>query len=426
MKIWLVQTGEEMPFDGPNTRLLRTALLANELAARGHDVTYLNASFNHQQKRQRSAMTSVVAANPLAGHNYTSYLLKGRAYTRNISVGRFLCQRENARAFKKIAPSLPTPDIVYCGFPPIELAHASVTYAKKQNIPVVADCRDMWPEVIAERLPSILRLLAKPVIGLMELQKRATLRNATAITGITKHFVAWGLKAAGRQARPEDRPFHLAASPNTSAPEDLDAARAFWTNMIGPADAEVRVGCFVGTLAQRLDIETMLDGLDLLSDDERSRIRIALCGKGDLQDEVERRASRNVALIFGGWRNGAELTALMERSDFGILPYPNTADFLASYPNKVGEYLIAGLPILTGLDGATGSLLDEAGVRLPYVAGDAESFANALRTILMRGESPGLAQQAKALGASQFDARRIYPAFADWLEDIASKGAIAA
>ncbi len=421
MRIWLVQTGEEMPFDGPNTRLLRTAILADELVRRGHDVTYINASFNHQQKKQRSQDTTIIEANAADGHAYRSALLSGRAYQSNISVGRFLSHRENARAFTKLAPRLDKPDLIYAGFPPIELAHEAVHFAHENGIPSVVDCRDMWPQVFYERLPSALRWMAVPLFSGLEQQRRATMRKATAITGITNHFVDWGIEAADRQRCALDRPFHLAVSADAVSAADLSAAQHHWDNMIGPVDGKVRIGCFAGTLARRLDLETMLDGLDQLSDEERACVRIVLCGNGDLQPEIEKRAARNPALVFGGWCNRAQLAALMERSDFGVLPYPNSADFLASYPNKVGEYLMAGLPILSGLRGTTGTLLDAAGLRLGYDVGNAQSFANGIRSVLSNGISSTMATKATALGAELFDPARIYPEFADWLEQVSCK-----
>ena len=174
-----------MPIDGPNTRLLRTALLAEELAERGHEVIYFNATFNHQQKVQRATETQKISHNLLAGLNYDCILLAGRAYAKNVSFNRFRSHRENAAAFEKIAPTLPIPDVILCGFPPIELAETVTNFAKQHGIICALDCRDMWPEVIEERLPSVLRPIAHLALGRLYRQKRRALTNANALTGIT-------------------------------------------------------------------------------------------------------------------------------------------------------------------------------------------------------------------------------------------------
>lgn len=86
LKIWLVQTGEEMPDDPGPPRLLRTALLARQLTERGHEIVFWNATFNHQQKVQRFDKSTVQQSRD----GYTIQYLAGRPYSRNISGERIL------------------------------------------------------------------------------------------------------------------------------------------------------------------------------------------------------------------------------------------------------------------------------------------------------------------------------------------------
>ncbi len=419
MRIWLVQTGEELPMDGPATRLLRTALLAGELCRRGHEVVYINATFNHQRKLQRAEATQVFPADAQAGRPYACVLLQGRAYARNVSLARLRSHRENAAAFKAIAPTLPRPDAMLIGYPPIELADAAVEFARAHAIPCAVDCRDMWPEVFEERMPALLRPLGRQLLRGMYAQGARALAGADALVGITDAFLQWGLDRAGRTRRAADRVVHLTVSP--VAPSDAAVAEGAetWAEML-PADWRGVIGCFAGTFASRTDLLTIVDGANLLSEEERQRCRIILCGKGDVEGELRQRAAGNPAVIIAGWRNVAEIAALMQRSQFGILPYPNTPDFLASYPNKVGEYLLSGLPILTGLNGVTGALLGAEGVGLRYEVGNAASACAALRSVLAAAPSAAQCAQCRAVGQRLFDPKTIYPSYADWLETLAS------
>lgn len=423
MRVWLVQTGEELPLDGPHTRLLRTALLAEELVQRGHEVIYINATFNHQRKLQRAKGTQIVPRDPAAGRNYDCVLLAGRAYASNVSFNRFRSHRENAAAFKQVANGLPKPDLILCGFPPIELAKATADFARENGIPLAVDCRDMWPEVIEERLPWVARPLGRIALTGLYHQKKRALAGADALTGITDAFVSWGQRSAGRLPRAADQAFHLTVSPSNIAADALAQGRGTWRTLIGnQQQSAVLTGCLAGTFATRTDILTIIDGANGLTQDERSRVRIILCGKGDLTQQMAERASGNPAIVIAGWRNAAEIAALMERSDFGLLPYLNTPDFLASYPNKVGEYLLAGLPIMTGLQGVTGTLLDGEGLALRYSLGEASSVTRLLRELLDNPIDQEMRSRARAVGQMHFDPRRIYPAFADWLESLARTG----
>ena len=424
MRFWLVQTGEELPLDGPKTRLLRTAILAEELCARGHEVIYINASFNHQQKRQRNKRTTIIAKNPFEGRNYDSVLLAGTAYRKNVSVGRLVSHMENAASFDAIAPSLPRPNAILCGFPPIELAERTAKFAQRNQIPCAMDCRDMWPEVIEERMPRPLRLLARFILLRMMRQKRVAMSGATAITGITDQFVDWGLEAAGRTRQPMDRAFHLAVSPTPLDSEALRQADNDWSAQLGVANRANRrpiIGCFVGTLALRTDLLTIVDGANLLNEQQRKALQIVICGKGDLEAELAKRCAGNPAIILAGWQSAPKIAALMARSSFGILPYPNTSDFLASFPNKVGEYLMAGLPIMSGLAGVTGTLLAQNALALHYQVGSPQSVADRFGAIIATGADPAVHQRAAALGAAHFNPDHIYPDFADWLEQLAER-----
>lgn len=415
MRVWLVQTGEELPIDGPNTRLLRTVNLADELSARGHDVVYFNSTFNHQQKVQRYEQSIMITSES----SFDTQLLYGRAYKRNFSIQRINSHRDNAREFVEVTRGLAVPDVILCGYPPLELADECVQYAFERKIPIAVDCRDMWPEIIFDRIPRLLRPLTWPLNYFMTRQKKRIMSRATAITGITKAFVQWGLSAASRSQNILDIPFHLAVSPNIIDEAKVSAADQKWCDIIDDSDNTL-IGCFAGALASRLDISALLDGIDLLNNLERQAIRIIFCGKGDLEQELARRAERNPAIVFGGWNNAAELNALMRRADFGILPYPNSSDFLASYPNKVGEYLVAGLPVMTPLEGVTGALLSEHNLKFGYLQGSSQSVASRLLLMInCRDHLTSLRPAAEALGRSHFDPNIIYPAFANWLEHLA-------
>lgn len=423
MRIWLVQIGEELPFDPGPPRLLRTALLAAELVKRGHDVTFWNASFNHQQKTLRSPQTRMFPTD--AG--YRVILLHGRAYRKNISLARIRSQRENAASFRKAVRSEAPPDVMLCGMPPIELADAASAYAVRHGVPVAVDCRDLWPDVISEQLSPIRRPFAWPLLSRWRQQLRRTLRRATSITGVSEGFVQWALTKASRERSRLDRAFHLTLSADAPDAADVRRAEAYWNELLGPSDGGPVVGIFAGTLSRRLDLQTLVSATAALPADARQRLRIVICGKGDLESEIRMAAEQEPALEFVGWKSAAELRALMMRAHFGILPYPSTPDFLLSFPNKVGEYLSFGLPIMTGLQGMIGTLLDERHLALRYDTGNAESARDLLASIARNQvEMTSLRDGALEAFRSLFDPRKIYPAFADHLEHLATlKGAVA-
>lgn len=418
MRIWLVKTGEEMPDDGPASRLVRMAILAEELVSRGHEVTFWNACFNHHKKIMRYDETTKVRSQV----GYDIVFLKGRGYQKNISAPRFIHQHEVAREFSREAPKHQAPDVILSALPTIELSREVALYAKRRNVPLAIDCRDMWPEVITEQLRGPLRFPAWLVANHYKRLRSQALSNATSIIGVTTVFLDWALAAAKRPKGPLDRVFHLAVSPGQGFdPDTTNQAKDFWTDLIGPPDETETVACFGGTLSKRLDLETLLAACRLIVDrPEAKTLKIVLCGKGDLTAEFEACARDVPQVTFAGWRNAAELDVLMKRSHVGLLPYPPAFDFSNHFVNKIGEYLGQGLPILTGLDGLTHGLLDPAGLKIPYEVGNPQSLAEAL--LALPGQKPALkdkADTARTIFHDQFDPAAIYPAFADHLEALA-------
>lgn len=391
--------------------------MAKHLVQQGHDVVWWNSTVNHQRKEQRANCTTVMDT----PEGYKLALLYGRLYARNISIGRILSQIENARAFAALAPQMPKPDVILCGYPPIELAEAAVRFAKSIHVPIAIDFRDMWPDVIAEYLPRALRYAAFPMLMWWTRSLRYTVRNATSIVGVTDGFVDWALKCGARQRGPLDKAFHLAIDSNSPTAQEIAHAERFWDDRgVVPTD-KMKICCFAGTLSRRLDIRTLVSGALQISDSRKARSKLVICGKGDQESELRELARNQPHIVFGGWRNAAELFVLMRRCSFGTLPYFSTVDFVQHYPNKVGEYLGAGLPIMTGLTGQVRQLLTERGLGFFYEEGNPQSAAECLEQAFSDERSFVDTREAAYRTYQEFfDPKEIYPAFCRHLEDLAS------
>lgn len=415
MRIWLINVGEELPTDAGTPRLLRTGILAEHLVAKGHDVVWWNATFNHQRKEQRASAT-VQRATP---QGYSSVLLYGRSYQRNISGSRIASQLQNALEFHRLAPTLPRPDAILCGYPTIELAALAVRFAKVACIPIAVDFRDMWPDVIAEQTTGTARLAAAPFLAVWNQTLHYIVRNATAIVGVTDGFVDWALDKVGRQRSPIDRSFHLAVNPQKPLQSDVARADAMWTKMGVGTDPTKLYTCFIGTLSRRLDIPTLVAGALSASAEVKQRLQLVVCGKGDLDGDLRNMVGDDDTVIFPGWRNAAEISALLSRCHIGTLPYLSTADFVRHYPNKVGEYLGAGLPIMTPLEGQVRTLLSKHNLGYFYQEANPESASRCLSDLVARcDELRAKRNAALAVYDELFDSTQIYADFVRYLEEL--------
>lgn len=414
LKIWTLAVGEPSPIHGADVRRMRMGLLARYLRARGHDVTWFAGTVDHRSKTQRFSETTIKTD----ADGTKLIFLHSRLYTKHVSFRRIASHRDGAKSFRKIAPSLPQPDVIVCSYPTLELAAAVRDYAAARNIPFVVDLRDLWPDMIADVAPKPLRPLARLILAPWFVSAKKTKRAATGLAAITQAFLDWGLKRAGRAQGPNDRVFHLASDPQSVSPESLDAAGKFWDAQGVKGDRVTIV--FSGMISPRHDWDTVIEGARLLTPAQREKIQIVLCGKGEAQETVAQKARDLPHIVVPGWRNLAEIQSLFKRADAGLLPYRTTLDFSMSYPNKVGEYTGAGLPLLTCLEGLVGELVKSEKCGLLYHVDNAQSFADALVSLIDgRADIQAMKNAARDVYAQKFDSEKIYNAYADYLEGLA-------
>ena len=378
-------------------------------------MTYWTSTFNHQQKYQRARALTTYAES----RGYRVTLLPAGSYSGHVSPQRIRSHGQAAKAFRRAANDLEPPDVLLSGYPTIEFAYSGVQYAASRGIASIVDVRDQWPDIIRQHIPAPLRPFASPVLQRWTQMQRYAVRHATAVVGISDEFVDWAL-AAGNRARGDlDRAFHLAPPVSRLSPQQVDDAAAFWSRTVGEKSDGDIWGVYAGNLSSRTDIVTVARATQLMSSQASGRLKIIVCGSGDSEAVLHQLARDNSSLVIAGQRNAAEVHAILRLADFGIIPYLNSSDFLMSYPNKLGEQLSHGLPILTGLEGISGALLARHDLRFPYQATDAESCARVLDQLVATGVTRQQEDEARSVYRDQFNPAHIYPSYADHVELVA-------
>ncbi len=415
MRVWLITIGEPLPTDSKSPRLLRTGLLGQALAQRGHDVLWWSSSFDHTKKRQRSEGNAVL---PL-GENYRLQLLRGRDYERNVSLARLANHREVAAEFRKLAPQEPTPDVILCSFPTIELSAAATEYGQKNNVPVVLDVRDMWPDIFVDLAPRGTRPLARLGLASMFRQTRNCCRRATAITGHAPGFVQWGLQHGGRTAGPFDRDFPFGYNDAQPAAAEVEAADRFWKQRGIGVDPGVPVVCFFGALGKQFVMEPVIRAFGRVN--KTRKVQLVICGQGDRLPAYRSLAADHPSIHFPGWVESPQIWTLMRRCRLAIAPYQNSPDFQSSIPNKAIEYMSGGLPIVSSLTaGVLNDLLIEHDCGISY-GGDEDRLVVAVEKLLDTPDRINtMSTNASRLFRERFRASVVYHQMSDYLEEIAA------
>lgn len=416
MRVWVLTVGEPLPVDGPNERLFRSGLLVEELARRGHETTFFSSAFDHMKKEFRAPSTQTVRVSEPAG--YDLVLLRGTGYESNVSIQRMKDHRAVANEFAKVASTLPRPDVILCSIPIVELA----TEALKLGAPVALDCRDMWPDILADALPGPARWVGQLALRGLFAETKSAFQKATAVLGHTRPFVEWGLNYAGRSATDLDKDFPFGYSSKQSTPNEMAESDQFWDSMGIFPDPSLTRFAFFGTLGRQFRIDELVETLIRLPKQDLEGIQFVICGEGDSRNHwIE--ISKNLpegTILFPGWVDRPKIQALMRRSSFGLAPYVREDMFAKSIPNKVVEYLSGGLPLAWGLDdGIVSDLVRERGIGFCW---------SSIESLIQNAQSSTPEVRAKWAAESErlfherFLASAVYGAMADHLEVLARSG----
>ena len=418
MRAWIIKTGEPMPHlpDEAGNRLFRAGLMAQTLHERGHAVTWWSSQFHHQLKIMRDVPASV----PLRPNSKGPEMifLPSRGYASHLSLRRFLDHRDTRRAFAALAPTQPRPDVILCAWPTIDLAFAVVEFGRANNIPVILDIRDLWPDIFYERITAKTGLPFKRYFFPWERMGRKAMQGADGVISITHGMLEWGQKRFARKGNPRDRVFYQSQS-STTVTEDM----TFWTDKGVDLDGPKTRLVWAGTLISDLDIQTLLEAIETLPEAAANELEFVFCGSGDLSARIEEMARRLPHVKFGGWASQGALSALYDRSHIGMMCYLDRFDFQLSIPNKVADFTRSNLCILTNLKGEMQRVLGPDDLLIPYPTGDVAALRAKLIEI---AENPAIyrtpAPKARALFDRLFDAGAVMPEFADYMEQIAQEG----
>lgn len=400
--IWLIVIGEPLPNE-PGSRALRTRVLARHLADQGHDVTWWTSDFNHFAKRHH-VIDDVVSD---SGEGYTLRFVRGRAYRRNLSVARFLNHIEIARDFKLQTQTLPSPDIVVCCFPSIELAREAIAFGKRRSVPVIVDVRDLWPDEMTNRLPRGLRRIGSLLLQPLERQVASVMREASALIGVSEAYFAWAMKKSGRAKTSNDCVIPLGYP-------DSDESASIRHDVSRPKNGKGLNLFFSGSFNNSVDLACLITAIRQIPNPELSA---TLCGDGDNFNRWRALAAQDPRIKFTGWVQGDEIRRHAMLADVGIICY--RLESLVAMPNKLFEYMSFGLPVINSIPGEAAGLIHKEHIGYNYKAGSAQELRDVI--LKMIDDSNELSEMATASGLCferSYSAGAVYQRFSMIISDV--------
>lgn len=410
MRIWLIHMGELVQSDGPDVRLYRLGILAEQLESRGHEVVRWIPTFVHTDKSQRFNCDTVTQISS----KYQIRHIYAKGYSNHRGLARMRFHRRVARRWGYLQKGLPAPDLILAGMPTPEVCSAARRISKHRDVPFVVDVRDLWPDVFYASVPAWANIIPRSLALPMLISSRRSLKAATAITGVSESYVAWGAKRAGRQINRRDRHFPLAyTSPRVSV-DNARIATEKWRKTITD---QTFVCLFLGTLRKDVDLMHIIESARELETLFPGRFEWILCGDGPTKESLQIAASDLPNVRIPGWVRGPDVVALLSIASVGLAPYAKGA--LMSLPNKPFEYAAAGIPVVSSLTGELAELIDKHGFGTNYSSGDIAQ----LTKIIARYANDEVLRTAhgkagQALWETQLSPTLVNRAFVEYLEDI--------
>lgn len=395
MQIWFIKTGENLPIDGENVRLLRTGILSELLSEKGYNVTWWTATFDHFQKKNRFDQNEEIEVKP----NYKINLLHSKGYQKNVSIDRIKDHKDAANNFLEISANLPKPDIIIASMPTLDLCVEGIKYAQKYKIPILIDIRDLWPDIfIDELLPKFLHKIARLILFPLFNQIKFILKNATGIISITQPMLNWGLQYANRTQMQYDAVFPLAYLPPKITTQHFQKAIND-LDLIGISrngNFQLRI-CLVGSFTgYKFDLDTVIDVAKKLFKDKKN-VQFILAGSGEKLAYYQEKSAGLNNIIFPGWINSHQIAALYSMSDIGLAPYKNSLTYSLSIPTKAIEYMSSKLALLSCLKGHLEDFITKQ--NCGYIYDGVESLYHSILAIL---ENPSELEKKKNSAFQEF------------------------
>lgn len=414
MIVWVWRDCEPLPLDPGNPRLMRAGMFCAALAARGHRVRWFNSTFDHYQKRFRT----------LEPGSYTLddgvhvELVDGIGYFSNGSPRRLLHNAVVAQRFTRRAHDIAVavgerPDVLVADLPMPDSALKAVRLARKWGVPSVVSIRDLWPDFFLSFLSPIRRGLAKPFIVNLNRIVNSACREADHLIGISENYLAWSLKKAGRERREGDAIIPLGYAPSKAPHTEMSIGSLAAKGV----DFGKDLATFVGSWGRTYDLKLLLEAAEDLK--AEPGLQIVIAGHGEQGSALTEAAKMLPNVVLPGWLDRQEIATLLERSSVALAPYSISAP--QGLPNKLFEYMAAGLFQVTTLRSEARTVLDASRAGLTVPAGNRQAFANAVLAGRDVGRDPAKRRAIKAYFSDHFAAERVYARYADELEVIVAR-----
>lgn len=301
-------------------------------------------------------------------------------------------------------------DLIHCLDTRLAVIWPALAYARARDIPIVSDWIDWWGRggLIRERRPLWYRWLFGGVETWFEEHYRARLDGLTTISeALLERGVALGC------ARDRAKVIHGGADLDIFADiPSMESCR----ERLGIA-AGAPVVCFSG-LDVLIDLPLAIRAFQAL---RRSKPDARLLLVGPTRDDARRAAGDSTHITATGPVPFADLPNYLAAANVFVMPFTSKVSNVGRWPNKVGDYMAVGRPVVSNPVGEVKWLYERYDIGL-LADETPESIARALLELLddpARAEAMG--RRARKYAETDFSWETRIVELEEWYHDILRK-----
>lgn len=256
------------------------------------------------------------------------------------------------------------PAVVIGSSPHLLAAFSAWIVSQWHRVPFVLEIRDLWPDSLVQ-----LGLSNAAIINSLSMIERFLYRRASAIIALT-HGIADGIIEKGVS------PEKVVLIPNAAKrPRPLDPEnRAAERHRRGWQDRTVAI--WIGAHGPANGLEHVVDAARLLA--HRDDILFAFVGDGPDKSDLTARAVGLHNIEFHDPVPKESVSQILRAADIGILHSRAFHAFTGARPNKLFDYMAAGLPIVCAIPGEALNVVEEAGAGIGAEWENAQSISDGI------------------------------------------------
>lgn len=233
---------------------------------------------------------------------------------------------------------------------PVTMANAALIYKKKLNVKLVHWVQDLWPESVTATTP----IKGGPIIKMLDKFVTTVYRKSDVILVQSKSFRESICSKGDFESKLVFAP-NWAESTFISADTSIDAGFP-----LQPTEDEFRV-MFAGNIGEAQDFSNIIKAANLTKD--CSKIKWIVVGDGRARENSEKEVKRlglEDTVKFLGRYPVTDMPKFFAQADAMLVSLTNQFIFSLTIPSKTQAYMASGKPILTMLNGAGNSVVEEA------------------------------------------------------------------